>query len=93
MGNVNGAPVYTMVFASDSVPGLRIMSHVYRQALEQSAEDTEVISRRERQQREQHGALNLFDVAGESMPQAPRYFESISDGDSPILPAWLESKL
>lgn len=94
MGNVNGAPVYTMVFASDSVPGLRIMSHVYRQALEQSAEyRAEVISRRERQHRERQGALNLFDVAGESMPQEPRYFESISDDDTPILPAWLKSKL
>ena len=93
MGNVKGIPVYTMVFASDSDAGVRIMSHVYGQALQQSAEyRAEVISRRDRLQREQKGALNLFDVVGESMPEAPRYFESIRDDDSPVLPAWLETK-
>ena len=94
MGNVSGAPVYTMVFASDSDAGVRIMSHVYGQALEQSAEyRAEVTSRRDRQRREQRGVLSLFDAAGESVAEEPRYFESIRDDESPTLPAWLEAAL
>ncbi len=93
MGNVNGAPVYTMVFASDHDAGVRIMSHVYQQALQQSAEyRAQVISRRERQEREQQGALSLFDVTEERSLEDPRYFETIRDDESPILPGWLESK-
>ena len=94
MGNVNGAPIYTMVFASDSDAGVRIMSHVYEQALQQSAEyRAEVMSRRDRQRREQKGALSLFDVIGESVAEEPRYFESIRDDESPTLPGWLEAAL
>lgn len=94
MGNVSGAPVYTMVFASDSDAGIRIMSYVYGQALEQSAGyRAEVISRRDLQRREQKGALSLFDAAGESVAEDPRYFESIRNDQSPTLPGWLEAAL
>lgn len=94
VGNANGAPVYTMVFARDSDAGVRIMSHMYGQALEQSAEyRAKLISRRDRQQREQAGTPNLFDNAGVSLPEKPRYFESIRDDKSPTLPIWLKTEL
>ena len=93
MGNLRGAPVYTMVFASDHDDGIRIMSHVYKQALQQSAEyRAQVISRRERRDRERQGALSLFDVTGEGPPEDPLFFEKIRDDASPVLPGWLESE-
>lgn len=90
MGNERGAPVYVLVFATDHPAGDRIMSSVLEEAREQSAEyRADVAKRRNRQEREIAGALNLFDTMGENLDEPPRYFETTHLDESPILPEWL----
>ena len=94
MGNERGAPVYVLVFATDHPAGTRIMSSVLEEAREQSAEyRSEVAQRRSREERERAGRLNLFDVAGESPAEPPRYFETTQADESPTLPGWLMDDL
>lgn len=94
MGNRGGAPVYTMVFATDSPPGVRIMSSVYEKARAQAAEyRAEVAERVARQQRLDSGRPNLFDAAEGSLQESPIYYESIEDDKSPNLPKWLRRRL
>ena len=94
MGNQGGAPVYTMVFATDHPAGVRIMSSVYKKAREQAAEyRAEVAERLDRQRRLQEGRPNLFDTIEGSLSETPRYFESIQDDESPALPEWLQREL
>ena len=90
MGNERGAPVYVLVFATDHPAGDRIMSSVLEEAREQSADyRAEVAQRRNRQERERTGTLNLFDVMGEDPEEAPQYFETTQGDESPTLPCWL----
>ena len=92
MGNEQGAPVYTMVFATDHDAGVRIMSSVLDQALRQSAEyRADVVARRERQRREESGRYTLFDLHPGVHTEEPRSFEMTQDDESPSLPDWLKN--
>lgn len=94
MGNVQGSPVYTMVFATDHGAGVRIMSSVYRRALQQSAEyRAEVVASRKRKTRLKAGRPTLFDALGGGPPEEPISFETTQNDESPILPRWLEQVL
>lgn len=90
MGNERGAPVYMLVFATDHPAGTRIMSSVLEEAREQSADyRAEVAQKRNRQERERAGTLNLFDVMGQGPAEPPQYFETTQGDESPTLPSWL----
>ena len=94
MGNHQGSPIYTMVFATDSSPGVRIMSAVYQEARDQAAEYRgEVRERRDRERRLKEGRPNLFDNLDTSPSERPIYSESIQDEEFPILPGWLRHEL
>ncbi|MCE2530183.1 MAG: three-Cys-motif partner protein TcmP, partial [Acidimicrobiia bacterium] len=91
MGNEQGAPVYTMVFATDHDAGVRIMSSVNKKALRQSAEyRADVIARRKRQRRAESGRPTLFDMHPGVLVEEPRSFETTQDDESPSLPNWLK---
>lgn len=90
MGNERGNPVYVLVFATDHPAGDRIMSSVFRQAREQSAEyRAELRKRRQQEQDERSGRQSLFGE-GELLDEvAPIYMETTELSDSAVLPDWL----
>lgn len=59
--NTTGHPVYTLVFATDSAPGDRIMAHVYGSAATRTipAMQARAQAARERRRDESHGVLQL----------------------------------
>ena len=94
MGNERGSPVYVLVFATDHEAGVRIMSSVFEQAREQSAEyRAEIADRRKRQQLDDRGEVPLLDMTDPALQPQPIYFESTQIDDEPVLPDWLMSAL
>lgn len=92
MGNERGSPVYVLVFATDHDAGVRIMSSVFEQAREQSAEyRAEIADRRRRQQLHDRGEVPLLDMTDPALQPRPLYFESTQIEDNPVLPDWLMS--
>ena len=90
MGNERGAPVYVLIFATDHEAGVRIMSSVFSEAREQSAEyRAEVTERRQRDNRQQAGTPTLFDISNDVSIMQLLYFESTQIDDAPMLPTWL----
>ena len=90
MGNERGNPVYVLVFATDHRAGDRIMSSVFRQAREQSAEYRAEL--RERRQREREAKAGLQSMFGaDALPDevAPIYMETTELDGSVVLPDWL----
>jgi three-Cys-motif partner protein len=64
--NLQGGPIYDMIFATDHHAGTSIMSHLYSRASE------EIPAMRQAARDEMAGVLRLFDVVGEAEP-APGY--------------------
>ncbi|WP_419926208.1 three-Cys-motif partner protein TcmP [Candidatus Poriferisocius sp.] len=94
MRNERGSPVYVLVFATDHDAGVRIMSSVFEQAREQSAEyRAEIADRRKRQQLDERGEIPLLDMTDPALQPQPIYFESTQTDDEPVLPDWLMSAL
>ncbi|MCY3577889.1 MAG: three-Cys-motif partner protein TcmP [bacterium] len=94
MGNERGSPVYVLVFATDHEAGVRIMSSVFEEAREQSAEyRAEVADRRRRQEHRERGEVPLFDMEDPTLQPQPLYFESTQIQEDPVLPDWLMSSL
>ncbi|MCY3584839.1 MAG: three-Cys-motif partner protein TcmP [Acidimicrobiaceae bacterium] len=90
MGNEQGIPVYVLVFATDHPAGDRIMSSVFRQAREQSAEyRAELRERRQRERDERAGLQSLFGADELSEEAAPVYMETTELSGSAELPDWL----
>lgn len=90
LGNENGTPIYTMVFATDHSAGTRIMTSVLKRARDQTVEYRDQTREdRARAKRDEAGTPSLFDVANEAVPasRAPTSLK-ISD-DSLELPPWL----
>lgn len=59
--NTAGHPVYTMVFATDSAPGDRVMAHVYGSAATQAipAMQARALAARQRRREEAHGVMQF----------------------------------
>ncbi|WP_323670972.1 three-Cys-motif partner protein TcmP [Candidatus Poriferisodalis multihospitum] len=90
MGNERGNPVYVLVFATDHSAGDRIMSSVFRQAREQSAEyRAELRERRQRERDERAGLQSLFGADELAEEAAPVYMETTELSGSAELPDWL----
>ena len=90
MRNEHGTPVYVLVFATDHEAGVRIMSSVFEQAREQSAEyRAEITDRRKREQMDRKGVVPLLDMTDPALHPQPKYFESIQIEDEPNIPDWL----
>lgn len=74
MKNVIGAPIYTMIFATDNAAGDRIMSHIYGQASEmQPRMRAEALAKRQAMRDEESGALGLFDPPPPELPPGKLY--------------------
>jgi hypothetical protein len=64
--NTAGHPIYTMVFATDSTPGDRIMAHVYGSAATRTipAMQARAQAARQRRREEAHGVMTLPGLDG-----------------------------
>lgn len=75
--NTSGVPVYTLVFATDSAPGDRIMGHVYGSTATRTIPAMRARAQASRQRRrdEEMGVSQLpgFDTLEPSRPQAGTY--------------------
>lgn len=90
MGNERGAPVYVLVYCTDHDAGVKIMSSVFAEAREQSAQSRAIVTEnREREARAKAGTPSLFDNADEATTVPPLYFESTQTDEVPALPTWL----
>ena len=90
MGTENGTPIYTMVFATDSEPGIKIMEPVLRKAREESAGiKSEQRADRERSKRQAADAPNLFDSVDLATPRRATSYELDTRSDSESLPRLL----
>lgn len=90
MGNERGNPVYVLVFATDHPAGVRIMSSVFGQAREQSAEyRAQLRDRRQRDKEEQAGMQPLFGADELTEEIVPIYMETTELDGSVVLPSWL----
>jgi three-Cys-motif partner protein len=84
--NTAGQPIYTMIFATDSGPGDKIMAHVYNSASTRTIPSMQERAQAARQRRSEQ-ALGIFQFPGlESIPAAVKRIGKSYDHISPWEP-------
>ncbi|MGO8871632.1 MAG: three-Cys-motif partner protein TcmP [Acidimicrobiales bacterium] len=86
--NTAGHPVYTMVFATDSEAGDRIMSHVYDSAATSTIPTMQMMAQKARRRRRESesGVVKLpgFEDFGEPLPAKTGKYDHVSPWEPPL---------
>lgn len=83
--NTAGHPVYTMVFATDSAPGSKIMSHVYGNASAEMipAMQARAMAARRRRRKEAEGMFSLFEIEHEVATRPGERYQHVEPWEPP----------
>lgn len=86
MTNVNGVPLYDMIFATDNMTGDKIMRAVYKKAAERFPKMRQEARARRRDRKEQESGFNTLFTHEELVSDAPLRTNETYQHAPPVTP-------